>query len=395
MVHFKNILASLALASTAAAHPGHDPREEALERRTYYDSVPQTKRSLSHCEAKIKARGLGQRSLARRDALATNMRQKRGLPAAMGNSSIEDERLLIAANQRAEKRDAASVLNTTHLSNDTSINMDVTEEYLFGNGSCILVPEVTQGPYYVEGEFIRKNITEDQEGVPITLDIQVIDVNTCEPVPDVYIDFWHCNATGVYSGIVTSGNGDSLDTVNVNTTFLRGIAETDTEGVATFESIVPGHYTSRANHVHIVTHTNTTLYVNGTMSSGSVQHVGQLFFDMSLLKQVEATYPYNTNTQDWTTNSEDSILSEETATDGVDPVVEYILLGDDITDGVLAWISMGVDMINNQTITPAGNYYRTGGVMDSSSSGMGGGMGGGGDEPGNGTSNGTAGAPPS
>ncbi|KEQ81087.1 intradiol ring-cleavage dioxygenase [Aureobasidium pullulans EXF-150] len=366
MVHFKNILASLALASAAAAHPGHDPREEALERRTYYDSVPQTKRSLSHCEARIKARGLGQRSLARRDALATNMRQKRGLPAAM------------------EKRDAASVLNTTHLSNDTSINMDVTEEDLFGNGSCILVPE-----------FIRKNITENQEGVPITLDIQVIDVNTCEPVPDVYIDFWHCNATGVYSGIVTSGNGDSLDTVNVNTTFLRDIAETDTEGVATFESIVPGHYTSRANHVHIVTHTNTTLYVNGTMSSGSVQHVGQLFFDMSLLKQVEATYPYNTNTQDWTTNSEDSILSEETATDGVDPVVEYILLGDDITDGVLAWISMGVDMINNQTITPAGNYYRTGGVMDSSSSGMGGGMGGGGDEPGNGTSNGTAGAPPS
>lgn len=247
MVHFKNILASLALASTAAAHPGHDPREEALERRAYYDSVPRTKRSLSHCEAKIKARGLEQRSLARRDALATNMRQKRGLPAAMGNFSIEAERLLIAANQRAEKRDAASVLNTTHLSNDTSINMDVTEEYLFGNGSCILVPEVTQGPYYVEGEFIRKNITENQEGVPITLDIQVIDVNTCEPVPEVYIDFWHCNATGVYSGIVTSGNGDSSDTVNVNTTFLRGIAETDTEGVATFESIVPGHYTRYAS----------------------------------------------------------------------------------------------------------------------------------------------------
>ncbi|KEQ92056.1 hypothetical protein AUEXF2481DRAFT_8026 [Aureobasidium subglaciale EXF-2481] len=378
MVHLKNILASLALTSTVIGHPGHDPREEALERRSYYDFVPQYKRSLSHCEAKIKARGLEQRSLARREALATDMRQKRGLPVVM------------------EKRDTSSVLNTTHLSNDTSINMDVTEEYLFSNGSCILVPEVTQGPYYVEGELIRKNITETQEGVTLTIDIQVIDVNTCEPVPDVYIDFWHCNATGVYSGIVTSGNGDSSDTVNVNTTFLRGIAETDTEGVATFESIVPGHYTSRANHVHIVTHTNTTLYVNGTMSSGSVQHVGQLFFDMSLLEQVEATYPYNTNTQDWTSNSEDSILSEETATDGVDPVVQYILLGDDITDGVLAWVSMGVDMTNNQTITPAGNYYRTGGVMDSSSSGMGGGMGGGdAGGPGNSTSNGTAGAPPS
>ncbi|KEQ62636.1 aromatic compound dioxygenase [Aureobasidium melanogenum CBS 110374] len=375
MVSFRTIIASMALTSLVAAHPGHDPREEALERRSYYDSVPPIKRSLNHREAKIKARGLEQRSLARREALATNARQKRGL-----------------ANQRAEKRDAASVLNTTHLSNDTSINMDVTEDYLFGNGSCILVPEVTQGPYYVEGEYIRKNITEDQEGIPLTLEIQVIDVNTCEPVPDVYIDFWHCNATGVYSAIVANGNGDSSDTANVNTTFLRGIAETDTEGVATFESIVPGHYTSRANHVHIITHTKTTLYVNGTMSPGSIQHVGQLFFDMSLLKQVEATYPYNTNTQDWTTNAEDSSLAEETATDGVDPVVEYILLGEDISDGVLAWISMGVDMTNNQTVSPAGNYYRTGGVMDESSGGMGSGMGGG---AGNGTANGTASAPPS
>ncbi|KAG9657804.1 aromatic compound dioxygenase, partial [Aureobasidium melanogenum] len=389
MVCLKTLVTSFALASITAAHPGHDPREEALERRSYYNSVPATKRSLSHCEAKIKARGLEQRSLARREALVTNARQKRGL----GEASLEDEKLLLAANQRAEKRDAASALNTTHLSNDTSINMDVTEEYLFGNGSCILVPEVTQGPYYVEGEYIRKNITEDQEGVPLTIDIQVIDVNTCEPVPDVYIDYWHCNATGQYSGIVASGNGDSSDTANVNTTFLRGIAETDTEGVATFESIIPGHYTSefcsRANHVHIITHTNTTLYVNGTMSPGSIQHVGQLFFDMSLLEQVEATYPYNTNTQDWTINSEDSILAEETATDGVDPVVEYILLGEDISDGVLAWISMGVDMTNNQTVSPAGNYYRTGGVMDESSGGMGGGG------AGNGTSNGTTGAPPS
>lgn len=239
MVSLRTIVASLALSSVAAAHPGHDPREEALERRSYYDSVPPTKRSLSHCEAKIKARGLEQRSLARREALATNAKQKRGL----GETFLDDEKLLLAANQRAEKRDAASVLNTTHLSNDTSINMDVTEQYLFGNGSCILVPEVTQGPYYVEGEYIRKNITENEEGVPLTIDIQVIDVNTCEPVPDVYIDYWHCNATGVYSGIVASGNGDSSDSVNVNTTFLRGIAETDTEGVATFESIVPGHYT--------------------------------------------------------------------------------------------------------------------------------------------------------
>lgn len=88
MVQFKSILVSLALASAAAAHPGHDPREEALARRSYYDSVPATKRSLGHCEAKLKARGLEKAQLARRDAIASSMRQKRGLPAAPASASL-------------------------------------------------------------------------------------------------------------------------------------------------------------------------------------------------------------------------------------------------------------------------------------------------------------------
>lgn len=37
----------------------------------------------------------------------------------------------------------------------------------------------------IDGELIRKDIVEDQEGVPLYLDIQVIDTSTCEPVPAV------------------------------------------------------------------------------------------------------------------------------------------------------------------------------------------------------------------
>ena len=47
----------------------------------------------------------------------------------------------------------------------------------------------------VTGELIRKNIVEGQPGVPLYLDVQMIDTNTCEPVPNIYLDFWHCNAT--------------------------------------------------------------------------------------------------------------------------------------------------------------------------------------------------------
>lgn len=109
------------------------------------------------------------------------------------------------------------------------------------NSSCILQPEVTQGPYYVDGELIRTSMVEDQQGVPLYLDVQLIDTSTCEPVPAAFVDFWHCNSTGVYSGVSASGNGDSdSDTSNLDATFLRGIQPTDVNGVVQIETIFPG-----------------------------------------------------------------------------------------------------------------------------------------------------------
>jgi protocatechuate 3,4-dioxygenase beta subunit len=87
-------------------------------------------------------------------------------------------------------RDAASVLNTTHLSgvNYTPLTPETT---LFSSiNSCILSAEVTQGPYYASGEYIRRNLIEDQEGVEMIIDLQVIDMATCEPVVNSMIDLW-------------------------------------------------------------------------------------------------------------------------------------------------------------------------------------------------------------
>lgn len=88
MVQVKLFLGLAAIASNVVAHPGHDPRVEAMERRAYYDSIPESKRSLSHCAAKLKARGIEQKSKARREALASVMKQKRGLED-FGKSALE------------------------------------------------------------------------------------------------------------------------------------------------------------------------------------------------------------------------------------------------------------------------------------------------------------------
>lgn len=66
--------------------------------------------------------------------------------------------------------------------------------------TCVLAPVITDGPYYVWGELIRQNVVEDQysSGVPMYLEVQYIDINTCQPLEGLYVDVWNANATGVY-----------------------------------------------------------------------------------------------------------------------------------------------------------------------------------------------------
>ena len=63
-----------------------------------------------------------------------------------------------------------------------------------------LTSETTEGPYYIDADKIRRDITEDKEGIPLTLSLKVIDSGTCAPVRNAAVDVWHCDALGIYSG---------------------------------------------------------------------------------------------------------------------------------------------------------------------------------------------------
>ncbi|GES63081.1 extracellular dioxygenase [Aspergillus terreus] len=368
MVHLASTLvAGLAgLASVASAHPGHDVKAEAAVRAAYLKHAPQHARSLNQCADKLRARGHERQNVARRAQMVDNLRRSKGLQTRA---------------PFLKARDLDTVLNTTHHSS-LDVDLSTDPNVLFAsNATCILGSDVTQGPYYVTGELIRTNIVEDQAGVPLYLDIQMIDTNTCDPVPDVYLDLWHCNATGVYSGVVANGNGNANDETNLDATFLRGLQKTDADGIVQFQSIFPGHYTSRATHIHVLAHAlnKTSVNTNNNTISGLYTthsaHVGQLFFDQDLISVVEETSPYSTNTQELTTNADDGILSQEA--EEIDPFVEYVFLGDSVSDGIFAWISMGMDATQDSEITPAAYYTENGGVENENSGGMGGGGSGG------------------
>ncbi|QDS76767.1 hypothetical protein FKW77_001818 [Venturia effusa] len=381
MVAISKLSVAGLLSTIVAAHPGekYNLNEVARQVKARDFMAAAAKRSLDSCSSSLKHRDLNARSVARRSAVAKDLREKRG----------------ISASPKKFRRDLATLQEYEAIDhNMTGIYAytDVTDEATIfsANTSCILTPEVTDGPYYVTGESIRKNVKEDlySEGVDLYLEVQYIDITTCEPVPDIYVDIWNANATGVYSGISVSGNYASG---GYNSTYLRGIQPTDQDGVASFETIFPGHYADRAIHTHLLAHMNVSLNENGTLVSetGSVTHIGQLFWHDALREAVEATAPYNTNTQALTTNDEDmwSIVQAGTT---YDPFPEFLYLGDDVTDGLLAWIQIGVnttaDYTNDSYYAVAAVLQADGGHASSSAMSFGGG---------NGTANGTmSGSPP-
>jgi len=129
--------------------------------------------------------------------------------------------------------------------------------------------------------------------------------------------------------------------------------------------LFPGHYDDRVTHLHVVVQTNATIQPNNTYTSGTTLHIGQLYFDDALVKSVEATYPYNTNTIAYTSWEVDGWMLEEATTD-YDPFVEYVQLTDDIEDGLLAWITIALDLssVHDTNLTAAAHLYETGGVAE-------------------------------
>jgi protocatechuate 3,4-dioxygenase beta subunit len=113
---------------------------------------------------------------------------------------------------------------------------------------CFLTPQSIEGPYYLDPRLVRAKIAEGRAGVPLRVDLRVVDGATCKPSARARVDIWHADAQGIYSGY--QGQGDKQDLSTVGQTFLRGTQFTDRNGAVRFETIYPGWYAGRATHIH-------------------------------------------------------------------------------------------------------------------------------------------------
>jgi protocatechuate 3,4-dioxygenase beta subunit len=216
-----------------------------------------------------------------------------------------------------------------------------------GISSCLLAPEMTEGPYYLDDILIRQDIAENKAGVPLALTMTVVNAETCEPIANAAVDIWHCDANGFYSGFVDNSPGGQandagyIDDGSDAGTFLRGVQLSDDVGNVTFNTIYPGWYGGRAIHIHLSVHLGGE-DENGTYQGGTTSHTGQIGFDDAVTDLVAEFEPYASRTATFLRTEEDGILAPHLDDQSVFVTLEQVN-PDAIEEGFTGTILLGID----------------------------------------------------
>lgn len=215
---------------------------------------------------------------------------------------------------------------------------------------CLLNPEMTEGPYWVEEKLNRSDIREDpsdgttKTGVLLNLTINVVTVgsSSCAALPGAYVDIWHCDAGGIYSDVSANNT--------VGKRFLRGYQISDDSGAVKFTTIYPGWYSGRTIHIHLRVRTYSGTTVTGVFTS-------QLHFDDTISDTVLSQSPYNTRGTRDTRNSNDMVYT------GSATASRTLLTLTQTTAGYDASITVGVSL----AATPSKPSISEGGVANAAS----------------------------
>lgn len=173
-------------------------------------------------------------------------------------------------------------------------------------GSCVVRPELTAGPFFVDGALARSDVRANtatgkmRDGVPLALTFGVsqLAAGRCAPLAGALVHVWQCDAAGVYSGV----DDPRTRSADLKDNALRGVQTADPQGRVTFTTIYPGWYRGRAVHIH---------FKIRTQGSGSAyEYTSQLFFPETLNDEIHARPPYAANGRRDTLNQRDGIYRQ-------------------------------------------------------------------------------------
>jgi len=197
--------------------------------------------------------------------------------------------------------------------------------------ACVVRPQQTEGPYFVDERLNRSDIRSDptngqiRTGTPLALTVLLsqISVGNCQPLADAQVDIWHCDALGIYSDV----EDPRFNTVGQK--FLRGYQLTDARGEAKFLTIYPGWYQGRTVHIHVKVRT-------APQGKRSFEFTSQIYFDDALSDRVYADAPYATKGKRTARNQDDGIFRR-----GGD---QLMLAPTQTPDGLAATFAIGLQL---------------------------------------------------
>jgi protocatechuate 3,4-dioxygenase beta subunit len=153
---------------------------------------------------------------------------------------------------------ASTASSSTATTATTAASTEATTATTASGESTTPIPEETGGPYPADGSngpnvlaesgVVRRDITTSfgdlsgtAAGVPLTMSLNLSDASGGSALAGAAVYLWHCDQAGRYS-LYSEGATDQ--------NYLRGVQESDADGVVTFTSIFPAAYSGRWPHIH-------------------------------------------------------------------------------------------------------------------------------------------------
>ena len=137
-----------------------------------------------------------------------------------------------------------------------------------------LTPAQTEGPYYTPNSPERASLIEPGMGGTKLIVTGYVLTTDCRPIANAWLDFWQADDQGVY------------DNAGYR---LRGHLFTDKTGSYTLETILPGEYPGRTEHIHVkVQAPNGPILTSQIYFPGVAANERDAIFDPALLADVQA-----------------------------------------------------------------------------------------------------------
>jgi len=133
--------------------------------------------------------------------------------------------------------------------------------------------ELTEGPYYKAGPPQRTSLMQSGlAGTPLTLTGAVV-TRSCRPLANAKLDFWQADGNGNYDN---SGYT------------LRGWQLTDAQGQYRLETVIPGLYPGRTEHIHVkVTPAGGQTYTTQLFFPGVAQNTSDSIYSGAMLVKLD------------------------------------------------------------------------------------------------------------